>query len=125
VTSDLPVGQTRRSLHCSPNRARYFLNRSASIEEAVPHGRTDNGGPNDKGAWSKIPQAQAEAWSQLKAAYDAIVAKHRKIDRGPHVTHLGTLGTGNHFIEICLDEQQHVWFMLHSGSRGVGDRIGS
>jgi tRNA-splicing ligase RtcB (3'-phosphate/5'-hydroxy nucleic acid ligase) len=39
--------------------------------------------------------------------------------------HLGTLGTGNHFIEVCLDEQEHVWFMLHSGSRGVGNRIGS
>src|SRR5262249_35136435 len=39
--------------------------------------------------------------------------------------HLGTLGTGNHFIEICLDEADAVWFMLHSGSRGVGNRIGS
>jgi tRNA-splicing ligase RtcB len=82
-------------------------------------------GPNDKGAWSDIPQAQNEAWSQLKPGYDAIVARHRKIDRGPHVAHLGTLGTGNHFIEICLDEHDHVWFMLHSGSRGVGNRIGS
>jgi len=38
---------------------------------------------------------------------------------------MGTLGTGNHFIEICLDESNHVWFMLHSGSRGVGNRIGT
>lgn len=97
----------------------------SAIEAAVPHGRTDNGGPNDKGAWSDLPQAQLEAWGRLKAGYDAIVAKHRKINRGPQVAHLGTLGTGNHFIEICLDEQNHVWFMLHSGSRGVGNRIGS
>jgi tRNA-splicing ligase RtcB len=41
------------------------------------------------------------------------------------VHHLGTLGTGNHFIEVCLDEKEAVWFMLHSGSRGVGNRIGS
>jgi tRNA-splicing ligase RtcB len=40
------------------------------------------------------------------------------------VVHLGTLGTGNHFIEVCLDEQDRVWFLLHSGSRGVGNRIG-
>jgi tRNA-splicing ligase RtcB len=40
------------------------------------------------------------------------------------VNHLGTLGTGNHFIELCLDESQNVWVMLHSGSRGVGNRIG-
>jgi hypothetical protein len=36
-----------------------------------------------------------------------------------------TLGTGNHFIEVCLDESDRVWFMLHSGSRGVGNKIGT
>ena len=36
---------------------------------------------------------------------------------------LGTLGGGNHFIELCLDERDHVWLFLHSGSRGVGNRI--
>ncbi len=41
------------------------------------------------------------------------------------VNQLGTLGTGNHFIELCLDEAGAVWVMLHSGSRGVGNRIGS
>jgi tRNA-splicing ligase RtcB len=41
------------------------------------------------------------------------------------VVHLGTLGTGNHFIELCVDEAQRVWVMLHSGSRGVGNRIGT
>lgn len=38
---------------------------------------------------------------------------------------LGTLGGGNHFIEICLDEDSNVWVMLHSGSRGIGNAIGS
>jgi tRNA-splicing ligase RtcB len=38
---------------------------------------------------------------------------------------LGTLGGGNHFIEVCLDETQQVWLMLHSGSRGIGNAIGS
>lgn len=37
---------------------------------------------------------------------------------------LGTLGSGNHFIELCLDENQDVWVMLHSGSRGIGNMIG-
>lgn len=37
---------------------------------------------------------------------------------------LGSLGSGNHFIEICLDENQAVWVMLHSGSRGIGNMIG-
>jgi tRNA-splicing ligase RtcB (3'-phosphate/5'-hydroxy nucleic acid ligase) len=95
-----------------------------AIEAAVPHGRTDNGGRNDKGAWSKLPAATRAAWSKLEPGYRAIADKHSKIDRGSHVGHLGTLGTGNHFIEICLDERGHVWCMLHSGSRGVGNRIG-
>jgi tRNA-splicing ligase RtcB len=38
---------------------------------------------------------------------------------------LGTLGGGNHFIEVCLDESQGVWVMLHSGSRGIGNAIGT
>ena len=36
---------------------------------------------------------------------------------------LGTLGSGNHFIELCLDEDKRVWLMLHSGSRGIGKAI--
>jgi tRNA-splicing ligase RtcB len=47
------------------------------------------------------------------------VANARALD------HLGTLGTGNHFIELCLDETNALWVMLHSGSRGVGNRIGT
>jgi tRNA-splicing ligase RtcB len=97
----------------------------SAIEAAVPHGRTDNGGRNDKGAWSDVPEAQRTAWKALEPRYATIIAQHPKLDRGSHVGHLGTLGTGNHFIEVCLDEQEHVWFMLHSGSRGVGNRIGS
>jgi tRNA-splicing ligase RtcB len=38
---------------------------------------------------------------------------------------LGTLGSGNHFIELCLDENHNVWVMLHSGSRGIGNKIGT
>jgi tRNA-splicing ligase RtcB len=96
-----------------------------AIEKRVPHGRTNNGGPGDRGAWHDVPDPIGEAWLQLKTGYDAVVAKHPKLDRGNHVNHLGTLGTGNHFIEVCLDETDSVWFMLHSGSRGVGNRIGS
>lgn len=40
------------------------------------------------------------------------------------LSQLGTLGGGNHFIELCLDEEQNVWIMLHSGSRGIGNMIG-
>jgi tRNA-splicing ligase RtcB len=98
-----------------------------AIEHAVPHGRTNNGGPGDRGAWSEAPQANQEVWADLQLGYAQIVAKYPKLS-GRHVNtvnHLGTLGTGNHFVEVCLDEANRVWFMLHSGSRGVGNRIGS
>jgi tRNA-splicing ligase RtcB len=97
----------------------------AAIEKAVPHGRTDNGGRNDRGAWHKIPGRIENAWETLKEGFDAILETHPRLRRGNDVNHLGTLGTGNHFIEVCLDEDHRVWFMLHSGSRGVGNRIGS
>lgn len=115
------VRTSLRAEHLPDSLARV---RSA-IEAAVPHGRTDNGGPNDRGAWKDAPAPHREAWGRLKPAYDSIAAKHPRLGRGPALEHLGTLGTGNHFIEVCLDEQQQVWLMLHSGSRGVGNRIGS
>ena len=59
------------------------------------------------------------------AGYDDVVARHPKAAHPRGFGHLGTLGTGNHFIEICLDTEQRVWVMLHSGSRGVGNAIGT
>jgi len=98
----------------------------SAIEAAVPHGRTDNGGRNDKGAWqSEPPAVAAEKWAELKPGYDAIVERTPKAAHPRGYGHLGTLGTGNHFIELCLDEAGDVWVMLHSGSRGVGNRFGT
>lgn len=106
------------------------------IEAAVPHGRTEDGGLNDRGAWydlncnifgiTEFFKLKNNSQS-LKFRLDNIIAKHpsleRSAKRAPH--HIGTLGTGNHFIEICLDTEGTVWVMLHSGSRGIGNKIGS
>jgi tRNA-splicing ligase RtcB len=94
-----------------------------ALERAVPHGRAARG--RDHGAWANPPAAAQAAWAALKPGFDAIVARHPAVRQSNHVAHLGTLGTGNHFIEVCLDEAERVWFMLHSGSRGVGNRIGT
>jgi len=96
-----------------------------AIEAAVPHGRTDHGGANDRGAYGEPPAAVTAAWAELAADYAQILAKHPKAGNAMHVHQLGTLGTGNHFIELCLDEAGALWVMLHSGSRGIGNRIGS
>src|SRR5690606_19312307 len=92
----------------------------AAIEAAVPHGRTHNGGPNDRGAWKDVPDECASAWNHMAGTFAKICEKHPAIEKANHVRHLGTLGTGNHFIEPCLDESDRVWIMLHSGSRGIG-----
>jgi len=98
----------------------------SAIEAAVPHGRTDNGGRNDIGAWQADPPSLAvEKWAALEAGYLAVVDKHPKAAHARGLGHIGTLGTGNHFIELCLDEDGAVWVMLHSGSRGVGNKFGS
>ncbi len=98
----------------------------SAIEAAVPHGRTDNGGRNDVGAWQDEPPALAtEKWASLETGYQAVIDKHPKAAHPRGLGHIGTLGTGNHFIELCLDEDGDVWVMLHSGSRGVGNRFGS
>ena len=94
------------------------------IEKAIPHGRSDNGGRNDKGGFSFLTESNKNRWSSLSSRYDAIKEKHPKAASFNNYNHLGTLGTGNHFIEVCLDENDSVWVMLHSGSRGAGNRIG-
>ncbi|MEO8136402.1 MAG: RtcB family protein [Betaproteobacteria bacterium] len=94
-----------------------------AIEQSVPHGRTAGG--RDKGAWDSPPAHVDASWVELLPAFERIVQKYPMLKETNNHKHLGTLGTGNHFIEVCLDEGDFVWFMLHSGSRGVGNAIGS
>jgi len=95
----------------------------SAIEKAVPHGRKP--GKRDPGSWANPPQASIDAWTQLAPGFERITEKQPRLKNTNNLQHLGTLGTGNHFVEVCLDETDHVWFMLHSGSRGIGNAIGS
>jgi len=97
----------------------------AAIEQAVPHGRAVGRGKRDTGSWGDPPPAIVEAWATLAARFDRLTDKHPRLRNTNNLVHLGTLGTGNHFIELCIDTEQRVWIMLHSGSRGVGNAIGS
>ena len=105
----------------------------SAIEQAVPHGRATNGmSPKtrnhkgrDVGSWSNPPPAVDAGWTKLKDEFDAICRKYPKLRGTNNYKHLGTLGSGNHFVEVCLDEEGAVWVMLHSGSRGVGNAIGT
>lgn len=92
-----------------------------AIEKAVPLGRACHGAlhtaeqinNNGKINIDSIPGAVAEIFGG---------ERYQVIQKA--VPQLGTLGSGNHFIELCIDENQDVWVMLHSGSRGIGNMIG-
>jgi len=93
----------------------------SGIERGIPAGN----GPG--GDHRKVPEAieTRVAGSGLFARLEKIKAVHPKIRTDKIDRQIGTLGGGNHFIEICLDETDAVWVMLHSGSRGTGNVIGS
>jgi tRNA-splicing ligase RtcB len=90
------------------------------IERAVPTGNSKSGVHKD------TPASLMSAYHEggLEARYRALVGKHPKASAKAQESQLATLGGGNHFIEVCLDEEDRVWVMLHSGSRGSGNRIG-
>jgi tRNA-splicing ligase RtcB (3'-phosphate/5'-hydroxy nucleic acid ligase) len=93
------------------------------IEAAVPHG-----GIGIKGGWKDgVPNAVGRRFADSGLAEGLLTLedKHPAIREAQSVTHLGSLGGGNHFIEVCLDEADRMWVMLHSGSRGIGNRIGT
>jgi len=106
-----------------------------AISSRVPHGRTGNGNPKrDCGAWDSFDSAPAhvrEAWSchphNLGIEFENLCLRYPSIAedlrRANSVEHLGTLGTGNHFIELSEDKDGRMWIVVHSGSRGIGGAI--
>src|ERR1700759_2733909 len=80
----------------------------SAIEQAVPHGRSVGRGVRDHGSWGEPPAHIAEAWAPLADRFDTVAEAHPRLKNTNNLKHLGTLGTGNHFIELCLDEAQQV-----------------
>lgn len=93
----------------------------SAIERAVPVGL----------AAHKTINVRTSSCKKLAHGVDWLFEKHpavMKMLKQPETLwtkQLGTLGSGNHFIEICVDETKDVWVMLHSGSRGIGNAIGN
>jgi tRNA-splicing ligase RtcB len=91
----------------------------SQIEEAVPVGFNQH----------ENPVLESSLLKQMKEQLDELLQKHPTLLKmkkhfDDWQLQVGTLGSGNHFIEVCLDENQAVWVMLHSGSRGLGNLIG-
>lgn len=85
------------------------------IERMVPVGRAEH---------KHLPKQTKDYWRHLEPGFKQLLEKNGRLKDTKHIQQLGTLGSGNHFIELCLDEAQNVWVMLHSGSRGIGNLIG-
>jgi tRNA-splicing ligase RtcB len=94
-----------------------------NIERTVPHGGL---GPSSGwgGKPGGIPNSVKSRWNTLEPRFKNLCERYPALENENHLIHLGSLGGGNHFVEVCLDTEQRVWVMLHSGSRGIGNKIG-
>ena len=114
------MGAVRTSLR-SKDLPESLLGLRLAIEAAIPVGfmghngaaKLDNSIENHK-----LGQDVKDLFSRFKT-----LAQSERVQIGKASAQLGTLGGGNHFIEVCLDEDDHVWLMLHSGSRNIGKEL--
>jgi tRNA-splicing ligase RtcB len=120
VGVDIGCGMTavRTSLNAAdlPEDLGQLRNR---IERAIPVGRGSHRDPVDP---VKLGGFDGARWTAFWREFDALApAVHARRERA--VSQMGSLGSGNHFIEVCLDTEDRVWLMLHSGSRNVGKEL--
>jgi tRNA-splicing ligase RtcB (3'-phosphate/5'-hydroxy nucleic acid ligase) len=92
----------------------------AAIERAVPVGFDEH---DDADALYRASAPLERRLARILERHPAVVRRQRE-GRTRWIRQMGSLGGGNHFIEICIDESQRAWVMLHSGSRGIGNAIG-
>jgi tRNA-splicing ligase RtcB len=94
-------------------------NARLAVEEAIPTGFSMHKEPS-----SELKEDLATEYYQLNNAFKNLTrAVQDQWERA--LLQLGTLGGGNHFIELCTDTSQNIWLMLHSGSRGIGNKLAS
>lgn len=93
----------------------------SEMERAVPHGGL---GPSSGWGGRDVPGSVQSRWKGLEPGFKSLCERYPHLEKGNHYVHLGSLGGGNHFIEMCLDLEDSVWIMIHSGSRGIGNLIG-
>jgi tRNA-splicing ligase RtcB (3'-phosphate/5'-hydroxy nucleic acid ligase) len=91
----------------------------SSIERAIPVGRGMHDEPVDP---HRVEGGPASGWDGLWERFGGLAEPVRfRLERA--MRQMGTLGSGNHFVEVCLDTDDSVWLMLHSGSRNIGKEL--
>ncbi len=120
VGVDIGCGMVAVKLSLTANQLPDSLVQLRSgIERRVPFGFAKH---REDGVRTAAVARLYPRYERMLADTPALAKMQR--DRDTWHRQLGTLGGGNHFIEVCLDESHRVWVMLHSGSRGIGNQIG-
>ncbi|MFI1969362.1 RNA-splicing ligase RtcB [Streptomyces cinnamoneus] len=120
VGVDIGCGMSAVKTSLTANDLPGDLSRLRSkIEEAIPVGFAMHDDPVDPRRLHGLPTA---GWDDFWARFDG-VAEAVKFRQGRALKQMGSLGGGNHFCEVCIDDQGAVWLMLHSGSRNIGKEL--
>lgn len=120
VGVDIGCGMSAVKTSLTANDLPGDLSRLRSkIEQAIPVGRGMHDAPVEPGQFHGLATA---GWGEFWGRFDG-VAEAVKFRQGRAVAQMGTLGGGNHFVEICIDTSGSVWLMLHSGSRNIGKEL--
>ncbi|MFJ9588502.1 RtcB family protein [Streptomyces acidicola] len=120
VGVDIGCGMSAVKTSLTANDLPGDLSRLRSkVEQAIPVGRGMHDSPVDPGGFHGLGTA---GWDDFWGRFEG-VAEAVKFRKGRATTQMGTLGQGNHFWELCIDTDNSVWIMLHSGSRNIGKEL--
>jgi len=125
IGSDIGCGMSWARTDLKPEALGDLAELRKRIEQAVPHGFSNKGDVgNWPGDYGDLPSDVLLAWHREVAdGYNEMTYLRPSLSHKCPAHQLGTLGSGNHFIEIVVDDEGMVGVLLHSGSRGPGGRI--
>ncbi|MEX3101856.1 MULTISPECIES: RtcB family protein [unclassified Streptomyces] len=120
VGVDIGCGMSAVKTSLTANDLPGDLSRLRSkVEAAIPVGRGMHDDPVDPGQFHGLATSGWDGfWGRFGGVADAVKFREERA-----VKQMGTLGSGNHFVEICVDTSDSVWLMLHSGSRNIGKEL--
>ncbi|MFI8521315.1 RtcB family protein [Streptomyces sp. NPDC085481] len=120
VGVDIGCGMSAVKTSLTANDLPGDLSRLRSkIEQAIPVGRGMHRDAVDPGRLFQFPTSGwGDFWSRFDSVADPVKFRRERAEK-----QMGTLGSGNHFCEVCIDDQGSVWLMLHSGSRNIGKEL--
>ncbi|MFI0511219.1 RtcB family protein [Streptomyces sp. WSLK1-5] len=120
VGVDIGCGMSAVKTSLTANDLPGDLSRLRSrIEQAIPVGRGMHDSPVDPGRFHGLATGGwDDFWGRFDGVAEAVKFRHERAGK-----QMGTLGSGNHFVEVCTDTTGSVWLMLHSGSRNIGKEL--